>query len=209
MKEDFAPVLHPVDIADLRPTQMTVGLREVARKRADWRKRVHSDGPDFLGRHMIPAILGPKHVPYLIDHHHLVRALHDEGVTQVLVSVVADLSSLKKPQFWTFMDNRNWLHPFDTEGTRQPHDKIPRKIGAMLDDPYRSLAGALRREGGCAKDPTPYSEFLWADFLRQRINRKLVDHQFERAVAKAIDLATGHNAAYLPGWCGRSDDTNR
>jgi hypothetical protein len=209
MKEDFAPVLHPVAIAELRPTQMTVGLREVARKRADWRERVDTDGPDFLGRHMIPAILGPKNVPYLIDHHHLVRALHDEGVTKVLVSVVADLSGLKKPQFWTVMDNRNWLHPFDADGTRQQHDAIPRKIGAMKDDPYRSLAGALRREGGYAKDPTPYSEFLWADFLRHHISRKLVEHHFERAVAKAIDLAREPHAKYLPGWCGRSEETNR
>ena len=76
MREDFAPALHPVEIAALRPTQMTVGLREVDRKRAEWRKRAERDGPDFLGRHMIPVILGPKSVPFVIDHHHLARALH-------------------------------------------------------------------------------------------------------------------------------------
>ena len=73
MREDFAPALHPVEISVLRPTQMTVGLREVQRKRADWRKRAERDGPDFLGSHMIPVILGPKSVPYVIDHHHLAR----------------------------------------------------------------------------------------------------------------------------------------
>ena len=39
MNEDFSPMLRPVEIAHLRPTQMTVGLREVERKRVEWRKR--------------------------------------------------------------------------------------------------------------------------------------------------------------------------
>ena len=209
MKEDFEPLLHPVEIAALRPTQMTVGLREVSRKRADWRKRAERDGPDFLGSHMIPAIRGPKNALFLIDHHHLVRALHEEGVTHVLVSILADFNALNKPAFWTFMDNRNWLHPFDAQGKRQPHDQLPKKIGAMHDDPYRSLAGEIRRAGGYAKDATPYSEFLWADFLRHRIDHKLLERDFERAVAKALTLASKPDAAYLPGWCGPSDATNR
>lgn len=209
MREDFAPALRPVEIATLRPTQMTVGLREVERKRADWRKHAERDGPDFLGRHMIPVIIGPKSVPYVIDHHHLLRALHDEGIHHVLVSVIADLHDLKKTVFWTFMDNRNWLHPFDAEGVRQSHDKLPKHVGAMLDDPYRSLAGELRRSGGYAKDDAPYSEFLWADFLRRRIRLKLVENDFERSVAKALEAAAQQDASYLPGWCGRSGDTNR
>jgi len=207
--EDFAPTLHPVEIKALRPTQMTVGFREVDRKRADWRKRAERDGPDFLGRHMIPVILGPKAVPYVIDHHHLVRALHEEGISHVLVSVVADLQHLKKAIFWTFMDNRNWLHPFDAEGVRHSHEDLPKRVGAMKDDPYRSLAGELRRSAGYAKDSTPYSEFLWADFLRHRVSGKLVEHDFEQAVVKALDAAAQHDASYLPGWCGRSDETNR
>jgi len=209
VREDFAPALHPVEIAALRPTQMTVGLREVDRKRAEWRKRAERDGPDFLGRHMIPVILGPKSVPYVIDHHHLARALHEEGVSHVLVSVVADLHYLKKTVFWTFMDNRNWLHPFDAEGARHAHDELPKRIGAMKDDPYRSLAGEVRRSGGYAKDNTPYSEFLWADFLRRQVSPKLVEKDFERAVGKAMAAAAQQDAAYLPGWCGRSEETNR
>jgi len=152
---------------------------------------------------MIPVILGPKSVPYVIDHHHLVRALHDEGIRHVLVSVIADLHYLRKTVFWTFMDNRNWLHPFDAAGVRHSHAKLPRRIAAMQDDPWRSLAGELRRAGGYAKDPTPYSEFLWADFLRRRIDAKLIEDHFEKAVAKAQEAAAQQDASYLPGWCGR------
>jgi hypothetical protein len=154
---------------------------------------------------MVPAILGPKKRPYLIDHHHLVRALHEEGIDHVLIQIVADLSGLSKKLFWTFMDNRNWLHPFDAEGKRCPNDDIPRTIAKMPDDPYRSLAGELRRAGGYGKDNTPYSEFLWADFLRHRISLKLVEHEFQKAVIAALDLAHEPTAAYLPGWCGASD----
>ena len=32
------PLLHPVPILSLRPTQMTVGMREVKEKRKRWRE---------------------------------------------------------------------------------------------------------------------------------------------------------------------------
>ena len=88
------PVLVPVPISELRPTQMTVGRREVELKRRTWRERAERDGAEFLGRHMIPVLLGPKGRHYVIDHHHLACALHAEGVKQVAVSVIADLRSL-------------------------------------------------------------------------------------------------------------------
>ena len=52
---------------------------------------------------------------------------------------------------------------------------IPKSIDALIDDPFRSLAGGLRRVGGFAKDTTPFSEFLWADFLRRgRVEKTIV-----------------------------------
>ena len=73
------PLLTTVDIADLRPTQITVGLREVAVKRKRWREIGGKKGAKFLGKHMIPVILGPKKRHYVIDHHHLALALHERG----------------------------------------------------------------------------------------------------------------------------------
>ena len=196
------PELKPVAIKALFPTQMTVGLREVARKRAAFAARAKTDGPAFLGHHMIPAILGPKSRTYIIDNHHLVRALHDDGVEHVLVSLVADLSGLAKPLFWTVMENRNWLHPYDTAGERVPHSAIPKSIDKLGDDPYRSLAGEVREAGGYAKDTTPYAEFLWADFLRHRVDAKAVTKDFDAAVKQAVKLAQSKAAKYLPGWAG-------
>ena len=202
MQHMIEPVLHPVAIKDLRPTQMTVGLREVSRKRDEWRIRRDKDGGDFLGAHMVPVIIGPGDTHWVIDHHHLARALHEEGVEDVLVLVVAKLSHLPKKRFFTFMDSHNWLHPYDAEGKRQDWADLPRHVGKLIDDPFRSLAGEVRRAGGYAKNNAPYSEFLWADFLRDRIKRHHVESKFGRAVTKAVELAHGHEAAYLPGFSG-------
>lgn len=198
------PVLNPVPIADLRPTQMTIGRREVEEKRRAWRERAEKDGPEFLGRHMIPVLLGPKGHHYVIDHHHLALALHAEGVQHLAVNVVADLSRLAKPEFWVFCDNRGWCHPFDAEGVRRGYDDIPKRLDQMADDPFRSLAGELRRAGGFAKEVTPFEEFTWADFLRRRIKCKLVDDDFGAALTKALELAKSAASDHLPGWCGPS-----
>jgi hypothetical protein len=203
------PLLNPFPIADLRPTQITVGYREVQQKREEWRKRAQAQadgekGAQFLGTHMIPVILGPKGRHYILDHHHLCRALHEEGVENILVNVVADLSGLSKASLWVYLDNRSWCHPYDADGERRAFSDIPTTVSKMADDPYRSLAGELRRAGGFAKDTTPFSEFIWADFLRRHIKAKRLADDFEAGLQRALTLARSKDAAYLPGWCGPS-----
>ncbi len=198
------PLLTPVPLDELRPTQITVGQREVQEKRRQWRERSDKKGAGFLGSHMIPVVLGPKQRRYVIDHHHLCRALIEEGVKDILVNVLADLRNLPKTAFWVYMDNRGWCHPYDAQGRRRTFDAIPKSVSAMVDDPYRSLAGELRRAGGFAKDTTPFSEFIWADFLRRRIRRPAIERDFDAALKKALVLAKRETADYLPGWCGPS-----
>ena len=195
------PILETVDASSLRPTQITVGLREVQAKRRAWRER-GEHGAAFLGKHLVPVIMGPNEHYYVTDHHHLVRALLDEGQTKVAISTIADLRHLPKQSFWFVLDNRGWMHPFDDEGRRRDRQDIPNSIADLVDDPFRSLAGELRLQGGYAKDTTPFSEFLWADFLRYRMKRKHVEDEFDIAVADALVLARSTDANYLPGWCG-------
>lgn len=156
MRTSREPMLLPVPLDALRPTQMTVGLREVERKRAEWRGQ-RDDAGKYLGRHMIPVVLGPKGKSYVIDHHHLARALVEEGQEEVLTTVVADLRPLSQDAFWVFLDNRGWLHPFDEHGQRRGYADIPKRIRDLADDPFRSLAGAVRQAGGYAKETTPFS----------------------------------------------------
>ena len=194
--------LEAVPIAELRPTQITLGFREVAQKREQWRKQVRKGRQAFLSRHPVPTVLGPKGRHYLIDKHHLARAMAEEGAERVMVEVVADLSILTKPSFWIFLDNRSWCHPYDQHGVRHEFSAIPKTLKDLSDDPFRSLASAVRRAGGFAKNTSPFSEFLWADFLRNRMRLSDVERDFADAVAAALDIARSKDADCLPGWCG-------
>ncbi len=201
------PILQPIPILSLRPTQMTVGMREVKEKRKRWRAHTSKrKRAELLGKHMIPVVLGPDGNYYVVDHHHLARALHDEGVKDILVTVIADLSVVDKAAFWSVLDHLRWAYPYDAKGERRPFKEIPRSIADLTDDPYRSVAGEVRRVGGFAKDTTPFSEFLWADLFRRRLSRREVKADFARAVEKALAIARSKDAIYLPGWCGPLSD---
>jgi hypothetical protein len=196
MSEDF----KTVPIADLAPTQVTVGMREVEFKRRRWQEKHSHEAANYLNTHRFPVVLGPHARHYLIDHHHLTRALQDEGIWELPVSIVANMRTLSFDEFWKTLEIRNWSHPFDDEGRQRSYDDMPTSVDDLTDDPYRSLAGSLKRAGGYAKDKAPFSEFRWADFLRCRISRELVERHFGRALALAMNLAQSTDAAALPGW---------
>jgi hypothetical protein len=201
------PKVHPIPILSLRPTQMTVGMREVKEKRQRFREhKSKKKQEELIGRHMIPVVMGPDDRYYVVDHHHLARALHDEGIPDILVTVIGDLTMVGKDAFWGVMDNKRWVYPYDAKGERRPFKDLPKTIEDLKDDPFRSLAGELRRQGGFSKDTTPFSEFLWADFLRRHVSRKLVEGDFDHAMEKALELAKSNDAIYLPGWCGPAAD---
>jgi hypothetical protein len=206
LREIEVPVRHAilksVAIEDLRPTQITLGLREVAEKRRQWSHHASKDRKAFFSKHVVPTVLGPKKRHYLIDHHHLVRAMAEEKVKDVMVAIELDLSKLGNYSFWVFLDDRSWCHAYDQHGRRRDFDAIPKSFDKMEDDPYRSLAGELRRAGGYAKEVTAFSEFLWADFLRNHIKREHLDRDFADALVEAMTLARSSDADYLPGWCG-------
>jgi hypothetical protein len=198
-------LLKTVGISDLFPTQVTVGMREIEIKRRQWRERSNQKVANYLNTHRIPVILGPDAHHYIIDRHHLTLALHDEGVREVPVSIVADMGKFDFGEFWTTLEGRGWTHPFDDKGRRRSYDNMPTSVDGLIDDPFRSLAGAVKRAGGYAKDKSPFSEFRWADFLRERITRDLVERHFGRALALAMNLSQSAEAAGLPGWLRRPD----
>src|SRR6516165_11506620 len=200
------PTVHPIPILDLRPTQMTVGMREVKEKRKRFREQKAEKQRETIGRHMIPVVRGPDKRYYVVDHHHLARALHDEGIADILVTVIGDLTMVDRDAFWGVMDNKRWVYPYDAKGERRHFKDLPKSVKDLKDDPFRSLAGELRRAGGFAKDTTPFSEFLWADFFRRKIKRKKIEADFAGAMEQALRLARSQEAEYLPGWCGPKPD---
>jgi hypothetical protein len=136
----------------------------------------------------------------LIDRHHLTLALYDEGILELPVSIVANLRGYGFDEFWKTLEDHQWTHPFDDQGRRRSYDDMPTSVDDLIDDPFRSLAGALKTAGVYAKDKSPFSEFRWADFMRSRIPRELVEQHFGRALALAMSLAESVEATGLPGW---------
>ena len=188
-----------VKLAKLRPTQMALGYAEVALKRKEWRRRTAREAERFLHDHRFPAIRGPNNHCYIVDHHHLGRALLEEKVESVIVAVLTDLSYLGMDEFWIVMDYHRWVHPYDEKGVRRAFSAMPKKLKRLPDDPYRSLAAAVRRAGDYPKDVTPFSEFLWADFLRRRLPAAALRDP-AAALKRAKKLVETRAAAYLPDW---------
>jgi len=183
---------------------MSVGLIEVARKRREWATLGRKQRRETLHAQVFPAVLGPGQRFHIIDHHHLGLALIEEGVEKVFIALQDDLSWLEPAVFWRTMEFRAWAHPFDAHGRRRDFRDMPRRLSDLVDDPYRSLAGDVHKAGGYAKSPAPFAEFLWADFLRERIAARSVRNQRRRAVSKGVKLAKTPAARYLPGWSGKN-----
>lgn len=193
---------HRLELAPetLRPTQLTVGYAEVLYKRQQWRALEKPAQEQFLIGNPLPAVIGPKGKHYVVDHHHLGRALLEEDVAHVVVTLIADLSVLAKDEFWTVMEHRQWVHPYDEHGHRQPCRSLPKSLTALGDDPYRSLAAAVRMAHGFTKVETPFAEFLWADFFRRRVPGRLLRLDPSAALTAALRIAHGRRAMHLPGW---------
>lgn len=197
-------VRHPlltIAPGKLRPTQLTVGKAEVAEKRAQWHSLGKKKRKELIEAHWFPGVLGPKQRVYIVDHHHLGLALMEEGVKSVPVMIQRDFSWLEPEVFWRTMEFNRWAHPYDQHGTRASYDAFPASLDSLADDPFRTLAAQVRMAGGCAKDATPYAEFLWADFYRRHL--KLVGGKVTpKVMQQALLLAHSHDTAYLPGWSG-------
>ncbi|HEY0296724.1 MAG TPA: ParB-like protein [Bordetella sp.] len=186
----------------LRPTQMTVGYREVQAKRKHWQTLGKKERRSTLETHWFPAVLGPGGEYFIVDHHHLGLALIEEDVADARIMLLKDLSWLDMTIFWRMMEHNLWVHPYDVDGSRRDYARLPKTLTRLKDDPYRSLAGEMRTSGGYAKEATPFSEFLWADYLRPRITPAAVRKNFSKALDMALALAHEQDARYLPGWSG-------
>ena len=189
-------------LKDLRPTQITVGMAEVAAKIEQWKEFDATKREHYLADHWFPAVTGPNGDHYIVDHHHLGLALLESHVKSVRLVVFKDLSSLRVKEFWVAMDHHDWVHPYNAKGHRDDFSAIPKKLTGLVDDPYRSLADQVQKLGGYAKTDLPYVEFLWADYFRRRIDLKSKPPAWSKALVEALALAREHDAKSLPGWCG-------
>jgi hypothetical protein len=128
--------------------------------------------------------------------------------------VVDNMSNSSPEIFWKSLQDRNEIHLEDGQGKIITPAELPTTIDALQDDPFRSLAGAVREACGFKKQSesassTNYLEFEWADYLRANwaktdIPIASINENFDSATKAALDLATQKEAAALPGYTGRA-----
>jgi hypothetical protein len=191
----------PVPLAEIRPTQMAVGMRAVEAKRRKIQRLSDSARKlrRFLEKKRIPAVLGPDEDYYIIDHHHLSLALWQSGIDEVFVRVVGDLSDMPKRAFFRAMASFGWLHAYDARGRDICPTRLPSSLDQLRADRYRDLAWSVRQAGGFTKTHAPFSEFAWANFFRDRIPAAALSRDFDLAHERAMRLARSSGARHLPG----------
>jgi hypothetical protein len=202
----------------MRPTQCSVGFLEVDLKMQELRARAQKPGnlEKYLKGHPIPAVRGPDSRMYLTDHHHMGLALvkladewdaSDQAAAKnpfrscsfQITKDLSDEDELTMTQFFTWMEAHHLSHPFGGQGQRL--SAIPKYLTELVDDPYRSLAGLARKAGAYDKVDVPFTEFKWADYLRDKVDAKLIckEHLAE-AIHQAVALAQQAGASHLPGY---------
>lgn len=194
--------MKKIPILELRPTQFVLGMKEIDAKTAKMAKFTPKEMAAYRKAHRIPVVRGPKNQTYLIDHHHYLRACWELKIDSYDLQIVKDLSKLDEVEFWNFMIKRNWCYLHDQFGMG-PHAPalLPMDIRCMSDDPYRSLAWALRDIELIHKKKTPFFEFQWAAFFRQNLTIRLRSKSdFKDAIAEAKALAKSKSARHLPGY---------
>ncbi len=104
-------------------------------------------------------VRGPRGELYMIDHHHLTRALFEIGVKSAYVAVLSDWSRESKRKFWQKMIEKKFTYLIDSNGKAIDPADLPQHIEALQDDPHRSLAYFVREQNGFTKSKKPFSEF--------------------------------------------------
>ena len=193
-------------VLSLRPTQFSIGLLEVEYKVLELRKLDPEALLRTIEKTRIPVVVAPWRDLYIIDHHHHLFACWHADILQARIEVVEDYADAKLSykQFWRRMvkHQRAYLYDQFGEGPREPL-YLPPDIRGMADDPYRSLAWLVRKEGGYENSNQTFAEFQWANHFRAR--KLLVDHGregFHDAVKKGLRLARLPAAQDLPGFHG-------
>lgn len=193
-------------VLDLHPTQFALGFEQIRHKIETLGSLSKKKLAKCLHEYTVPIVIDPAGKKYLIDHHHFLYACCELGIRKVEVSIECDLSKskLSRKQFWQTMRRSNWAYLYDQfgEGPRDPL-YLPTTIRGMADDPYRSLAWAVREKGGYEQTEETFAEFQWADLFRKAgLLEKNGRDGMKRGVKEAYQLARSSKARHLPGFCG-------
>jgi hypothetical protein len=221
--------LHPLEV---RPTQFTLGQTEVECRAAHISRLSDQQLCAYLRERPVPLVRGPQGDFFLVDRHHLACALLasplPDAVKLLQCVLVLDYSQLPAELFWPKMmaDNLAFVESPSSRSLVLPAF-LPHHIDELQNDPYRSLAYWVRKNGGYGKSTIPYQDARWATFFRARVpltnlqasqllagvdfnwctfspyDQLCLPNQLEwiqQNMDLALQLSRSASAAGLPGW---------
>ena len=190
-----------VAISALHPTQLAIGYWEIDQRAKQVLHKKPKKLVEYMEEHVGQIVIGPGGEPYIIDRHHLAFLMQRTRLSATIpVIVEANFSNLTMDNFWKEMAARKWVYLYDGHG-KGPLDTrlLPKKIQDLEDDPFRSLAWAVREQGGYDKTDEPFAEFQWADFFRNRLIIS-ADSPIDRILPEALKMCHSAAAHGLPGF---------
>lgn len=194
------------DVRTLRPLQGAVGLEEVRDK-----VRRITVKPDKEWRELeedpIKVVRGPGDQLFITDHHHGADAWRLFGRPVAVCQIEPRPAFGTEAQFWSGLVADRLVRLADADGKPLTPAQLPASLEAMPDDPYRSLAGQLRINGGFCRSimgQTEFAEFLWADWMRTRPELPVASVRASAVsmVPTALTLARSDAAREIPGYVG-------
>ncbi|MFG1414102.1 ParB-like protein [Xanthobacter sp. VTT E-85241] len=194
-----------IAIDDLHPTQLTLGMSEVTRRAKRMAALDKDDLDDLVHKRPVPCVIGPKGQLYMIDHHHLCRALLLCGRTTAVQDIAGtlDWSHMNADEFWPAMDRAGMCWPIDADGNRRPYVRIPGHVRELTDNPWRTLARGVRGTAFRDDDDTPFKEFMWGEYFRTFMSKRLIETSLDLAEDLALKLALLDEAQDLPGYIAK------
>jgi hypothetical protein len=194
------------DVRTLRPLQGAVGMEEVRDKA---QKIAAKTGKEWqkLASDPIKVIRGPGGALFVTDHHHSADAWRLAGRPIAVCEIGERVVSANDTEFWSGLINDRLVHLADADGKPISPEQLPASLEAMPDDPYRSLAWRLRKEGGFCRSTMPqkeFAEFIWADWLRKQpeLPADAVRASAKKTLPAALALARSAAAKDVLGYVG-------
>ncbi|MFM4971660.1 ParB-like protein [Aeromonas veronii] len=198
-----------IGIDALHPTQGGVGQIQVDETQATLAGMSAKQLDKLMKKKEIPVVIAPDGSYWLVDRHHLTKALWQQGVKDARVKVIGRLQD--KANFWSQMQNNHWAWLKDEKGQPLTPEQLPTSIDKLPDYPYRTLAGLLQNAGYFRKDKQVYFvEFAWASWLGKQMQWMPVENSNLAArLQQAKRLACGSDASDLPGYPGKQCSLNQ
>ena len=195
-KSDLPETQCNLQVDKVHPTQFSVGSVALGCKAASISKKSRKKLKKYLHarKNLIPVVVGPSGNFYITDRHHFSTALYraessawgnQQKILQILIVENYNNKYTSWGQFWEAMQKQGRSYNFDNKGVPDMnYALLPKTVGGLLNDPYRTLSLWVRESCGYVKKGKKqcddfrtnhphkaplFMELYWGDFFRHHL----------------------------------------